>query len=116
MKLIYAMILLSLSFQANAMSPIRGQDALDIYNTLKNKLNIKEQRNGNSTESGCWDLKQIDYLGMECETANCTSEVTYEREKVAGCFFDKVNDSQLSAIKQTLKAIGLDTNNVIFQD
>ena len=99
---------------ASTFSPIEGEDGIEIYKILRDTLQVKEDLQGNSQEGGCYNIRTIDFMGMECESASCTSEETYEREFLAGCYFDNTSKKQMSLIQNILKESGLSSENAIF--
>lgn len=119
MKLLLSVFALSLSLNVFALNvePIRnGQSSKEILKVLKDTLQVQEDRRGHSPEGGCWDIKVHSLLGMECESASCTSPKTYDREEVVGCFFDRVQSVEdFEKIKNILKSAGLNPRNVIFR-
>lgn len=119
MKMLLSVFALSLSINVFALDiePIKnGQSSKEILKVLKDTLQVEEDRRGHSPESGCWDIKVHSLLGMECESASCASQKTYEREEVVGCYFDRVQSvEEFKKIKSILNSAGLNPRNVIFR-
>ena len=117
MKLIltfFTLFFLSFNALARSFNSIGGDDGIEIYNVLKNTLNIQEQRNGDAPEAGCYNMTEINFMNMVCVSESCTSEETFDREFFAACFFDQVDDEKLTTIQSVLRDAGLNTDNKLF--
>ncbi len=119
MKLFYSTIVLLFSINVFALDikPITNQrSATEILDVLTTKLNVYEDRRGDSPESGCYNIRVHSLLGMDCHSADCTAKSGFEREPNVACYFDQVESADdFKTIKGILKSSGLNSKNVLFR-